>query len=339
MSVFLDNERPLVTLPVRWGWLKQPTSDTEDWRGKARRRSTSHFLIEHTHRHLDMLTNSADKQSCGQTLQIDASGTYIFIKKKKEWKTAEVLQKCSLLLAIAGLKTHLKCCFLLFIFVCQRTTVLWDEPGTQKQHMRSSSSFFVQRVGSHLHLSLRSPLPARREPVKHAPGVRSTGSTGRTIKRGEIIPSYLSITAPLSQIYRSVQAARGGRWLPNIANHGIRPAQDLLMCLNRAAERSNADCLFCDWRVFKGAFGWGEVFHCLEACLGHNCPSTSIYLLPPLVRRMCRLFWFFFSGSSITCDIVSREQLQRPPSPDTLLCLGCFSTIILTEKDPTRASK
>lgn len=86
------------------------------------------------------------------------------------------------------------------------------------------------------------------------------------------------------------------------------------MCLNRAAERSNADCLFCDWRVFKGAFGWGEVFHCLEACLGHNCPSPSIYLLPPLVRKMCRLFWGFFSGCSITCDIVSREQLQRPPA-------------------------
>lgn len=73
------------------------------------------------------------------------------------------------------------------------------------------------------------------------PGVRSTGGTGLTIKtEGEIIPSYLSITAPLSQIYHSVQAARGGRWVPNITNHGIHPAENLLMCLNRAAERSNA---------------------------------------------------------------------------------------------------
>lgn len=90
MSVFLDNERPLVTLPVRWGWLKQPTSDTEDWRGKARRRSTSRFSVEHTHKHLDTLTNSADKQYGGQTLQIDASGTHIFIKKKRNGR----LQKC-----------------------------------------------------------------------------------------------------------------------------------------------------------------------------------------------------------------------------------------------------
>lgn len=29
------------------------------------------------------------------------------------------------------------------------------------------------------------------------------------------------------------------------------------MCLSRAAERSNAGCLFGDWHVFKGAFGWG----------------------------------------------------------------------------------
>lgn len=68
---------------------------------------------------------------------------------------------------------------------------------------------------------------------------------------------YLSITALLSQIYRSVQAAQGGRRVPNITNHGIRPANNLLMCLSRAAERSNAGCLFGDWHVFKGAFGWG----------------------------------------------------------------------------------
>lgn len=46
----------------------------------------------------------------------------------------------------------------------------------------------------------------------------------------------------------------------------------------------------------------------------------------------------FFSGGIIACD-VSREQLQQSPGPDTLLCLGRFSTIILAEKDPTRASK
>lgn len=86
MSVFLDNERPLVTLAVRWGWLKPPKSDTEGWRGKARRRSTSHLPVEHTRRHLDTLTNSADKQSCDQTLQIDVSGTHIFIRKKKKKK-------------------------------------------------------------------------------------------------------------------------------------------------------------------------------------------------------------------------------------------------------------
>lgn len=35
MSVFLYNERPLATPSVRWGWLKQRTSDTEGWRGKS----------------------------------------------------------------------------------------------------------------------------------------------------------------------------------------------------------------------------------------------------------------------------------------------------------------
>lgn len=181
MSVFLDNERPLVTLAVRWGRLKPPKSDTEGWRGKARRRSTSHLPVEHTRRHLDTLTNSADKQSCDQTLQIDVSGTHIFIRKKKQkktgclsWKTAEVIQKCSLLLAIAGLITHPKCCFLLFIFICKRTIVWWAEPGTQKPHTRSDGAFFVQRVGSHLHVSLRSPPPTRRELGRRAQGVRST---------------------------------------------------------------------------------------------------------------------------------------------------------------------
>lgn len=58
MSVFLDNERPLVTLPVCWGWRKRQTSDTEGWRGKARRKLTSRLPVEDTRRHLDTLTNS-----------------------------------------------------------------------------------------------------------------------------------------------------------------------------------------------------------------------------------------------------------------------------------------
>lgn len=97
----------------------------------------------------------------------------IFSSKKKEtgclsWKTAAVLQRRGLISAIAGLKTHPKCCFLLFIFICQRTTVLRDEPGTQTQHPRSDGAFFVQRVGSHLHVSLRSPPPTRRELARRA---------------------------------------------------------------------------------------------------------------------------------------------------------------------------
>lgn len=174
MSVFLYNEQPLVTLP--FCWLKQPTSDTEGWRGKARRRSTSRLPVEHTRSHLDTLTNSADKVFWSNPSNRCWRHSYFHQNKTKKetgclfMETAEVLQKCGLLLAVAGLKTHSKSCFLLFILTCQRTTVLWDEPGTQKQHTRSDGAFFVQCVGSHLHVSLRSPPPTQRELARRAPG-------------------------------------------------------------------------------------------------------------------------------------------------------------------------
>lgn len=56
MSVFLYNERPLVTPSVRWGRLKQRTSDTEGWRGKARRGSTRRLPAEHARARFHGLT-------------------------------------------------------------------------------------------------------------------------------------------------------------------------------------------------------------------------------------------------------------------------------------------
>lgn len=73
MSVFLYNERPLVTPSVRWGWLKQRTSDTEGWRGKSSTEIDAAPPPPNTLAHIST--------GCGQTLQIGAGGARRFAEK------------------------------------------------------------------------------------------------------------------------------------------------------------------------------------------------------------------------------------------------------------------
>lgn len=99
----------------------------------------------------------------------------------------------------------------------------------------NSTTLRAAGVLLHISLSASSPLWASWSVVHQE--VRSS-----TSYKGYAQSSHLSITAQVSQIYDSIQAAWGCRLMPNVANHGIHPANSLLMQFKHTAEHSNADC-------------------------------------------------------------------------------------------------
>lgn len=114
-------------------------------------------------------------------------------------------------------------------------------------------------------LSAAGGLPPARFPQIHSPtsppvggsrwGVRrgwgAQAAQGAHRNRGGGNHSQLPVhhSASISDLSQRAGSPRGPPGA-NITNHGIRSANNRLMCSNLAAERSNADCLFRDWRVF-----------------------------------------------------------------------------------------
>lgn len=153
--------------------------------------------------------------------------------------------------------------------------MLRDKPGTETQHPRSDGTFFVQRVGSHLHDSLRSPPPTRREPARRATRGEKHRRYGAHNQNGggnhtQLPVHHSAAISDLSQRAGSPRGLLGAKHNKSWNSSSGEPTDVLESC-----SRTQQCSLFCDWRVFNGAFGWGDVFHCLEASLGHNCPFVA----------------------------------------------------------------
>lgn len=209
MSVFLYNEQPLVTLPVCW--LKQPTSDTEGWRGKARRRSTSRLPVEHTRSHLDTLTNSADKVFWSNSSNRCWLHSYFHQNKTKKketgchsWRLQKYFRSAACYWPSPVLKHIPNLAF------CSLYSPVKGQPFcgmslAHKSSIRDQTALSLCSVWAPTCTFLSDPLPRLRGSWRGVHrGVRSTGGTGRTIKtRGKSYPA----TCPSQRCYLRSNAA------------------------------------------------------------------------------------------------------------------------------------